>query len=110
MRISDLSSDVCSSDLKKDSRNCQPEFFLWKFSRLEEYQSGYSRQESDCFHRSFRLRQIHAAAHLQPHVRPVSGTTCGRQHHVSRQEYRSEERRVGKERVSTCRSRWAPYH
>src|SRR3546814_14197616 len=25
-------------------------------------------------------------------------------------DYRSEERRVGKECVSTCRSRWAPYH
>src|SRR3546814_4003015 len=24
--------------------------------------------------------------------------------------FRSEERRVGKECVSTCRSRWAPYH
>src|SRR3546814_13692405 len=24
--------------------------------------------------------------------------------------WRSEERRVGKECVSTCRSRWAPYH
>src|SRR3546814_13489106 len=24
--------------------------------------------------------------------------------------YRSEERRVGKEFVSTCRSRWSPYH
>ena len=23
---------------------------------------------------------------------------------------RSEERRVGKECVSTCRSRWSPYH
>src|SRR3546814_13435541 len=32
---------------------------------------------------------------------------------VSRQrdrEVRSEERRVGKECVSTCRSRWSPYH
>src|SRR3546814_8502879 len=27
-----------------------------------------------------------------------------------RAERRSEERRVGKECVSTCRSRWAPYH
>src|SRR3546814_15303525 len=28
-----------------------------------------------------------------------------------RQEFvRSEERRVGKECVSTCRSRWSPYH
>ena len=25
-------------------------------------------------------------------------------------EKRSEERRVGKECVSTCRSRWSPYH
>src|SRR3546814_4160989 len=25
-------------------------------------------------------------------------------------ELRSEERRVGKEWVSTCRSRWSPYH
>src|SRR3546814_1204533 len=29
---------------------------------------------------------------------------------VLRREPRSEERRVGKECVSTCRSRWSPYH
>src|SRR3546814_12617305 len=28
----------------------------------------------------------------------------------AQQDSRSEERRVGKECVSTCRSRWAPYH
>src|SRR3546814_13529945 len=28
----------------------------------------------------------------------------------SLRQYRSEERRVGKECVSTCRSRWSPYH
>src|SRR3546814_19701384 len=28
----------------------------------------------------------------------------------SRRTSRSEERRVGKECVSTCRSRWSPYH
>src|SRR3546814_2693523 len=27
-----------------------------------------------------------------------------------RGRFRSEERRVGKECVSTCRSRWSPYH
>src|SRR3546814_15376998 len=27
-----------------------------------------------------------------------------------RERHRSEERRVGKECVSTCRSRWSPYH
>src|SRR3546814_12963049 len=30
--------------------------------------------------------------------------------HIPRQVERSEERRVGKECVSTCRSRWSPYH
>src|SRR3546814_11159990 len=29
---------------------------------------------------------------------------------VLREIIRSEERRVGKEGVSTCRSRWSPYH
>src|SRR3546814_14825870 len=29
---------------------------------------------------------------------------------VTTEGSRSEERRVGKECVSTCRSRWAPYH
>src|SRR3546814_12721269 len=29
---------------------------------------------------------------------------------AARSKPSSEERRVGKERVSTCRSRWSPYH
>src|SRR3546814_3836942 len=29
---------------------------------------------------------------------------------LRRDDIRSEERRVGKECVSTCRSRWSPYH
>src|SRR3546814_13261448 len=29
---------------------------------------------------------------------------------IIQEELRSEERRVGKECVSTCRSRWSPYH
>src|SRR3546814_15684217 len=29
---------------------------------------------------------------------------------IPNEDYRSEERRVGKECVSTCRSRWSPYH
>src|SRR3546814_19268186 len=29
---------------------------------------------------------------------------------IDEAEQRSEERRVGKECVSTCRSRWSPYH
>src|SRR3546814_12290830 len=38
-------------------------------------------------------------------------TTTARSFNVtSYAAYRSEERRVGKECVSTCRSRWSPYH
>src|SRR3546814_5045376 len=44
-------------------------------------------------------------------VRPISSSPCRRQclrnGSISK---RSEERRVGKECVSTCRSRWSPYH
>src|SRR3546814_6039349 len=38
--------------------------------------------------------------------RPVLGI-CGREVTIA---LRSDERRVGKECVSTCRSRWSPYH
>src|SRR3546814_13991650 len=41
-----------------------------------------------------------ATAHLLDGARPVAYLNCRR----------SEERRVGKECVSTCRSRWSPYH
>src|SRR3546814_15821914 len=46
--------------------------------------------------------QIHNGNELIPGTSSVS-TGCA----VST---RSEERRVGKECVSTCRSRWSPYH
>src|SRR3546814_12341040 len=36
------------------------------------------------------------------------GDMTGSNNDISR--FRSEERRVGKECVSTCRSRWSPYH
>src|SRR3546814_16642081 len=53
---------------------------------------------------SVLLLQAYSAAHVQ--VSHVS------QLHVSHDELRtrSEERRVGKECVSTCRSRWSQYH
>src|SRR3546814_18222944 len=35
---------------------------------------------------------------------------AGRRAHRGCSPFRSEERRVGKECVSTCRSRWSPYH
>src|SRR3546814_14428397 len=40
------------------------------------------------------------AVHVEWNGRPIA----------TRKVHRSEERRVGKECVSTCRSRWSPYH
>src|SRR3546814_16609466 len=41
-------------------------------------------------------------------VYPAAGFVA--EAHANGHAHRSEERRVGKECVSTCRSRWSPYH
>src|SRR3546814_6662690 len=74
MRISDWSSDVCSSDLDIDA-----------LAALD------------------RLHDLELVTGLGPDGLGHEGTTVGRAD-------RSEERRVGKECASTCRSRWSPYH
>src|SRR3546814_4077691 len=78
MRISDWSSDVCSSDLIGLGPRGQP------VQRAVELLRTTVAHE---LHHSF------GGAALQ------RGDVL-----------RSEERRVGKECVSTCRSRWSPYH
>src|SRR3546814_5666200 len=83
MRISDWSSDVCSSDLP--ARTQRPSAVTTSAeSRLSQL-SPY-----------LRVSQPYPPPRVRPAM-PVSLT-------------RSEERRVGKECVSTCRSRWSPYH
>src|SRR3546814_5269223 len=78
MRISDWSSDVCSSDL--DLRGQARRSFLAR----AEPEFG----RADDARRDLLLPDFGNAA----------------------RHGRSEERRVGKECVSTCRSRWSPYH
>src|SRR3546814_13537117 len=77
MRISDWSSDVCSSDLRN--------FLL-------SHPPFVGRQD-------IIVRRHNAAA--PPQRRIAVGQANG---------YSSVERRVGKECVSSCRSRWSPYH
>src|SRR3546814_4863720 len=72
MRISDWSSDVCSSDLIDKS--------------LPNSRNGAGERGLGV-----------------PSIAPRTGSRRLATH-------RSEERRVGKESVSTCRSRWSPYH
>src|SRR3546814_9667586 len=74
MRISDWSSDVCSSDLTGPPRLSPPPPPINRPSRRRSPPSS-------------------------------ANSTC---HDV--RFPRSDERRVGKECVSTCRSRWSPYH
>src|SRR3546814_83038 len=81
MRISDWSSDVCSSDLIAAQHGVEP----------------------------------HAGATLQHHRTNQDGRLGDEilavaNHRARADAIRSEERRVGKECVSTCRSRWSPYH
>src|SRR3546814_5743776 len=83
MRISDWSSDVCSSDLM-DAVVQKLGFTL--FVRREQ------------------RRHIARGDSLAEFDEDLPSVVK----HTDRA--RSEERRVGKECVSTCRSRWSPYH
>src|SRR3546814_11969673 len=76
MRISDWSSDVCSSDLSS---------------------SGASRRMARAIDRRCRWPPESRAPHSPMKVSRPSGS-------------RPEERRVGEECVSMCRSRWSPHH
>src|SRR3546814_1484105 len=87
MRISDWSSDVCSSDLGKDDN--LPAGAIRAFAGVESRGCG--------------LEDVSARRKL---VEFETAVPVGR----GLARLRSEERRVGKECVSTCRSRWSPYH
>src|SRR3546814_18105262 len=98
MRISDWSSDVCSSDLAAILPIGDNQTLLWGMTARE------------------RLRRI-AAAHKLAFDAAAPGNVL-----LASLDYafdpawvahladRSEERRGGKECVSTCRSRRSPYH
>src|SRR3546814_14867395 len=100
MRISDWSSDVCSSDLVS----------------LGECGLDYNRNYStpDDQRRAFAA-QLQMATELRKplflHQRDAHGDFLAMLREYRPQlGARSEERRVGKECVSTCRSRWSPSH
>src|SRR3546814_14791270 len=76
MRISDWSSDVCSSDLR------------FKSPAVAD----------------FGVERIADAQAIAAAIDTIAGVR------LADEIVRSEERRVGKECVSTCRSRWSPYH
>src|SRR3546814_14023903 len=87
MRISDWSSDVCSSDL---------------FANQVDW------VDSVCciIHRFDRGAVFHPANRVT--ILATSDDPVAVR--LDRYGVRSEERRVGKECASTCISRWSPYH
>src|SRR3546814_17268046 len=91
MRISDWSSDVCSSDLADDD-----------VGRLADIDARVRRT----FHHAV-LDQHVIDLHRIEAVGAVVGAWAPGPFGA---HARSEERRVGKECVSTGRYRWAPYH
>src|SRR3546814_3660555 len=87
MRISDWSSDVCSSDLLVAAEGHPSEVMDMSFSN--QLLSA--------------IKLIQSKGSLSPAVYEIERSQ-------DQEIARSEERRVGKECVSTCRSRWSPYH
>src|SRR3546814_4300248 len=74
-----------------------------------------------CFFFFFSSRRRHTRCALVTGVQTCALPICARTMSLSFKDLdqytgarasrgRSEERRVGKECVSTCRSRWSPYH
>src|SRR3546814_12355352 len=57
-----------------------------------------------------RDRAVAGGLCMVGHLLQCAGATLVPDHVVRQHDRRSEERRVGKECVSTCRSRWSPYH
>src|SRR3546814_7933897 len=90
MLISDWSSDVCSSDLSRILQNIRQ-----KIDGKRQVVLQYTRIIG---RRLMRGMGIEMPADVFDFFRDGA------------RRARSEERRVGKEGVSTCRSRWSPYH
>src|SRR3546814_17488117 len=106
MRISDWSSDVCSSDLVGEG------------AEIVAVQTDFTGLDRN------REVEVAVAVEIGPAVRQRAGNAEVRRLHRRKGGFgrpgrlaagnagrqRSEERRVGKECVSTCRSRWSPSH
>src|SRR3546814_13996648 len=112
MRISDWSSDVCSSDLIGNPReHCEALIGAPVHAITESGAPTGDRHvllwNPPVVNKDLGLR---ASARSQSNRIARIAIKSGLKTLVFAQTRRSEERRVGKECVSTCRSRWSPYH
>src|SRR3546814_20840932 len=99
MRISDWSSDVCSSDLMVFAQT------IAEAPAASDDSTGLQDIVVTARRKEERLRDVPIS------VSALQGETIASRNIVQQEDLtvRSEERRVGKECVSTCRSRWSPY-
>src|SRR3546814_13175712 len=105
MRISDWSSDVCSSDLQVEEGATQSLFQ----APAHPYTQGLL---GASLHGG---KTLHYSEARLPEIRTDKDANNGHNTFTLHtpalpEQIRSEERRVGKECVSTCRSRWSPDH
>src|SRR3546814_18260688 len=122
MRISDWSSDVCSSDLPTvcasldqalEALDKDREFLKAGGVFTDDLIDAYiatKMKEVTAFRAAthpLEYQMYYAVCHL--HIGYASAHERETAHRPCRHA-RSEERRVGKEGVSTCRSRWSPDH
>src|SRR3546814_16759715 len=109
MRISDWSSDVCSSDLfntdntKIFSLNA---VYTMPWATLTSSTSYLKRKATSSLDFSDFANVLTGLTTVSPLLDRFTTDNFIQEVRLSR----SEERRVGKECVSTCRSRWSPYH
>src|SRR3546814_19776124 len=99
MRISDWSSDVCSSDLVLG---------LYYLSMEREGEPGEGMMISDMSEVHQALNAKAVTLHSKIVSRVPQTDEDGNQYMKRFEQTTSEERRVGKEGVSTCRYRWCP--
>src|SRR3546814_12949362 len=102
MRISDWSSDVCSSDLRT-------------FTEVDEAHDRPRQTDELSGADDTRMRIRGIEQHFAESIQVAAVRNTDRQHDATMATAqvaiaRSEERRVGDEGVSTCRSRGSPYH
>src|SRR3546814_18644668 len=108
MRISDWSSDVCSSDLK--AGRAMNIGIVTAYNDMLSAHATYYRYPEQM---KVWAREAGITAQVAGGVPAMcDGVTQGypgMELSLFSRDTRSEERRVGKECVSTCRSRWSPY-
>src|SRR3546814_13544047 len=121
MRISDWSSDVCSSDLivhnkyVVDSLKAKGAVFVEELDMVPDgvpvvFSAHGVPKAVPATAAARGLSYLDATCPLVSKVHRQAEREVEAGRHIVFIGHRSAERRVGKECVSTCRSRWSPYH